>query len=343
MKRKILLPLLCVAAAALLCGLLLFKKNAEKDDAAKPLAVIFDTDMGNDVDDVIALEMLANYMRAGVLDLKCVSVGKCNPYAVEFTDGYLKYHGYAEIPLGFAYNGVTPEGTSFLIPTLEAEAGGKKILTPAENVAATVPEGYVQLRRTLSEAEDGSVIAIAVGPLTNIARLLESEPDEISPLSGVGLVREKVKSLYVMGGDFSGSTNPEYNILMDIDAAKCVFEKCPVETVACGFEIGLALPYPASSIMEDFGDPAQYPLCIAYFNWGTMPYDRPSWDPATVLAAIEPDAGYFSYSPAGKISVDDEGRTSFEESPEGLHRYLLLDENDRGRVLDALVSRTAGK
>ena len=41
---------------------------------------------------------------------------------------------------------------------------------------------------------------LAVGPLRNIANLLQSQPDEISPLDGVALAAKKVKRLDIMGG-----------------------------------------------------------------------------------------------------------------------------------------------
>ena len=42
-------------------------------EAAKPIKIIFDTDMGNDVDDVIALDMLYKYQDEGRIDLSAFS------------------------------------------------------------------------------------------------------------------------------------------------------------------------------------------------------------------------------------------------------------------------------
>ena len=51
------------------------------------------------------------------------------------------------------------------------------------------------LRETLSEAEDNSVVIVSLGFLHNIAQLLKSPADEISSLTGVELVRKKVKKI----------------------------------------------------------------------------------------------------------------------------------------------------
>ena len=54
--------------------------------AIKPIPVIFDTDMGNDIDDALALQMLFNYDRDGLIDLKGITISKCNPHSVEFVE-----------------------------------------------------------------------------------------------------------------------------------------------------------------------------------------------------------------------------------------------------------------
>ena len=39
---------------------------------SEPIKVIFDTDVGNDIDDVLALQMLFNYEENGIIDILCV-------------------------------------------------------------------------------------------------------------------------------------------------------------------------------------------------------------------------------------------------------------------------------
>jgi hypothetical protein len=68
-----------------------------------------------------------------------------------------------------------------------------------------------------------------------------------------------------------------------------------------------------------------------------MPYDRPTWDPTATLYAIRPDAGYFSLSAPGTITVDDEGRTHFREEAGGRHRYLTVNDEQRARLLKAMI------
>jgi hypothetical protein len=128
----------------------------------------------------------------------------------------------------------------------------------------------------------------------------------------------------------------EYNVVMDIPSAKILVEKCPVPIVWSGFEIGLALPYPHQSILNDFRYVTHHPLAEAYILYMPPPHDRPTWDLTSVLYAVRPDDGYFDLSPAGKVKVADDGLTKFEPTTDGRDRYLVLSEQQKARTLEAL-------
>lgn len=301
--------------------------------------VIFDTDMGNDIDDALAMQMLFNYDKAGIIDLKGVTISKCNPHSVEFVDGILRFNGYEDMPLGYSYDGPNPEDNTYLLPTLAAKgADGQPLIKPRRTLESGIDEGHIALRKWLAKEKDGSVLLIATGPLTNIARLLESGPDDISGLDGVSLVRKKVKSIHIMNGEFSKGV-PEWNTLQDIEASKKVYAMCPVPLVTSGWEVGAAVKYPHESIQKDFGDPCLNPLTVAYMSYQPMPYDRETWDLTSVFDAIEPDSDVFERSEPGHISVQDDGVTVFTPDQEGLQRYLTVPYPDK--AVAALVRRVA--
>ena len=52
-----------------------------------------------------------------------------------------------------------------------------------------------------------------------------------------------------------------------------------------GFEIGIALPFPAERIEQDFAYVQDHPVAEAYRSYMKMPYDRPTWDLTAVLYA----------------------------------------------------------
>lgn len=337
MKRILLL--LSATALFAACG------SVSKPEAAHPVAVIFDTDMGNDIDDVLALQMLFNYEDAGKIDLLGITLSKSNPNTVPFLDGYCRFNNRNDVLIGYAYQGVNPEPGGYLLPTLaDTLADGTPLLKPQRTLTPDIAEGYRLIRRLLVQQPDSSVVLIAVGPLTNIARLLRSEADEFSTLGGRDLVAQKVSKLCLMSGLYTSEFDfPEWNVVQDLPASEVVYKECPVEIVTSGWEVGNKLLYPHQSVLNDFGDPACHPLATAYCHYDKMPYDRQTWDLTTVLEALEPEAGYFDYSPRGTIQLDSIGKSTLIHSAEGKHRFLVIPDSKNLRTLNAIVDRTTGK
>lgn len=137
------------------------------------------------------MQMLFNYEKAGTIDLLGITISKSNPYSIEYIDGYCRLNERGDIPLGYAYNGATPEDGGYLRQTLDTIIEGNKILYPQRSIKDNLPEGYKLLRKLLASQPDNSVVFIAVGPETNLSRLLRSEADEYSPLDGKSLVAQK--------------------------------------------------------------------------------------------------------------------------------------------------------
>ena len=197
----------------------------------------------------------------------------------------------------------------------------------------------------LASQQDSSVIFIAVGPETNLARLLKSEADEYSELDGKSLVAQKVKMLSVMGGLYGNEFDfPEWNLIQDLDAAQTVFKEWPTAVVASGWELGNKLLYPHQSILNDFPESYKHPLCVSYKIYDKMPYDRQTWDLTSVLYAIEPEANHFGLSPQGTITLDSIGHSLFTPSENGKHRYLTIQgEKNIQTTLGAIVRQVTGK
>ena len=68
--------------------------------AAEPVKIIFDTDMGNDVDDVVALDMLYKYVDEGTIDLLGILSSKRELGSIKFIDAMNTIYGYPNIPIG---------------------------------------------------------------------------------------------------------------------------------------------------------------------------------------------------------------------------------------------------
>jgi hypothetical protein len=322
-----------VVAAASACAGALAGRAAERN-----VPLVFDTDMGNDVDDALALGVIHALQSRGECRLLAVTVTKDEPLSAPFIDAVNTFYGRGDVPIGVVRGGVTPEPSKFTGLANVRDDG--ELRYPHDLLSgAEAPEAVGVLRRVLAAADDGSVVIVQVGFSTNLARLLASQPDEASPLDGAELVRRKVRLLSAMAGAFGGDAKPmaEYNVKLDVPAAQALVEKWPTPIVFSGFEVGIALEYPAVSIERDFGYVAHHPLAEAYRLYEPPPHNRPTWDLTSVLHAVRPERGYFDLSPPGRVAIDDAGITTFVPEADGLHGFLVVTPAKRARTLEALV------
>jgi inosine-uridine nucleoside N-ribohydrolase len=298
--------------------------------AATPVPVIFDTDMGNDVDDALALAMLHALESRGECRLIAVTLTKDNPWAPVYVDLVNTFYGRAHIPVGAVKNsGITPADAPMIqVPAQRKTADGQFVYPRRLASGTEAPDAVALLKRVLEAEADASVVIVQVGFSTNLARLLDSA-------DGKELARRKVKLLSVMAGNFA-EPKAEFNVEKDAPSAQKLFAEWPGRIVVSGFEIGNAMRFPAASIERDFAYVADHPVADAYRNHMRMPYDRQTWDLTAVLYGIRPDQGYFQLSPVGVITPDPQGRTQFHADASGRHQYLIMDEKQRIRTLEAM-------
>jgi inosine-uridine nucleoside N-ribohydrolase len=309
----------------------------------QPIPLIFDTDIGNDVDDVLALGVIHALQSRGECRLLAVTITKDHEMAASFADAVNTFYGRGDIPVGVCRSGITNHEGKFI--GLAAKRDNGSLRYPHDLLSGNnAPDAVAVLRQALASAEDGSVVIAQVGFSTNLANLLDSTPDVHSSLSGVELVKKKVHLLSIMAGAFtqivgdSGQLydHKEYNIVKDIPAAKKLADAWPTPIVWSGFEIGIALAYPHESIERDYKYVAHHPLAEAYVLYNPPPHDRPTWDLTSVLYAVRADRGYFGISQTGRVIIADDGLTTFEESAAGRDRYLIVNDEQKLQTLEAL-------
>lgn len=319
-----------------------FGVNAQSPDG--PVQLIYDTDIGNDCDDVLAMGVIHALQSRGECELLAVTVTKDHELAAPFVDAVNTFYGRGEIPIGVCRSGVTPEQGRF--NGLAAQKDDGQFRYPHDLISGKdAPDAVDVLRKTLASADDGSVVIAQVGFSTNLANLLASKPDQYSPLNGAELVKKKVRLLSIMAGAFTQIRNDkgelydhkEYNVIKDLPATKQLCKEWPTPIVWSGFEVGKNLRYPHQSILSDYAYVGHHPLAESYIIYIPPPHDRPTWDLTAVLYAVRPEHGYFDLSPAGQVTVLEDGLTTFEASENGRDRYLILRENQKARATEALV------
>jgi inosine-uridine nucleoside N-ribohydrolase len=302
----------------------------------EPVRLIFDTDIGNDVDDVLALALLHELADRGEVELLAVTISKDNPWSAPHVDVINTFYGRPDVPIGVVQNGKTKDDGRFNRAVVEKVAGAQLVFPRSLLSGTDAPEAVGLLRRILADQPDGSVVLVTVGFLTNAAQLVESRPDSISTLTGVELVRSKVRLFVAMFGSFGSNAEKEYNASMDAQATRRVLALWPSPVVVSGFEIGRAILFPAASIERDFAYVDDHPVADSYRSFAAMPFDRPTWDLTAVLFAVRPDRGYFGLSGPGSIVLDGTDVTRFVAGA-GSHRYLTLADNDVARLQELFV------
>ena len=325
--RRLLLPLIC--ACLVFIPLI---ANAET-----PVNIIFDTDVGNDVDDALALAILHAFENRHEAKLLAVTITKDNKWAAPYVDLVDTFYGRPEIPVGMVRDGKTPNADPLIqVPSERKNPDGSYAYPHKITDGSQAQDAVTLLRKTLAAQADGSVVIVQVGFSTNLARLLDTKADAISNLDGAALAKQKVRLMVTMSGNFANGDS-EFNLSQDVPSAQKVFNEWPTPIVDSGFEIGMSMLFPAARILRDFAYVKDHPVAEAYRSYKPMPYDRPTWDLTAALYAVRPDDNYFSLSPPGKITVLPDGRSRFDVAAGGTHRYLIINDDQKARTLETLI------
>lgn len=165
-----------------------------------PVRVIFDTDMGNDVDDADLASRDAPFPgyatrlrpAGGHVDQES-SAGRSLCRRGEHV---LSASG---LPIGVRRKGKLEDSKFLPLATVE---DAEKLRFPNDLDADKAPDAVELLRKLLAAEPDGSVTLVQVGFFSNLADLLDTPADSLSPLTGRQLIERKVKLLSVMAGAF---------------------------------------------------------------------------------------------------------------------------------------------
>lgn len=302
------------------------------------VSLILDTDIGPDYDDVGAIAVMhALADRGEVKPLAVISSNK-NGLTVPVIDVLNTYFGRPDLPSGVPKGVHAPNfGATQKWPEMLVEKYPHKIKD-----AADAPDAVQVYREILAKQPDQSVTIVTIGFLTNLANLLESEPDHISPLNGDLLVRKKVKLLVSMAGTFP--QGEEYNVKMDSLASKKVFTDWPSQIIFSGFEIGNEIKTGLKVIAnEQLSSPVKdvYKLSMPLSEVDSK--GRMSWDQTAVLVAIRGNLPYFGMK-RGRIALEG-AKNTWRDDPMGPHAYLTesMSFSNLSFLIEALMQEGGRK
>lgn len=292
----------------------------------EPLKIIHGTDWWTDCDDVAALRLLCRAHNTGAIELQCVCADAVMDKTASSLSAFMKDSGVT-VPIGIdrTFHNDNTERCRYQ-PVLSEY--------PHDVENDDCEEAYKLFRRVLANL-DGKADITEVGFQQNIYYLMISEPDEISPLSGMELIKEKVNKIWLMAGKWDEENGREYNIIAypaAIKAANYIFENSPVPVTCLGFEVGESVISCGNADKNDL-------VKKAFIAHGSV-NGRCSWDPMLVLMAIindEEKAGYDVVQ--GTASVDPEtGNNNFTVG-DGNHAYVVkkFDDSYYANQIDELI------
>jgi hypothetical protein len=281
--------------------------------AQGPVRVIVDTDLAADVDDVGALALLHALADRGEAEILATMVSSRNRHSVACLSALNTWYGRRDLPIA------------------------KRFPLELRSTRDAVP----LYRRTLAGQADGSVVIVTIGFLTNLKNLLDSAPDDSSPLGGEDLVRRKVRVWVCMGGKLPDGLFPdggsEYNVGYDTFASVRAINDWPTPVVFSGFEIGASIKTGAR--LNALPDESPVKAAYRLFN-GLL--DRESWDQTAVLYAVRGARDYWRESPPGLNLMHarvGQGFNEWLDLPAGRHRHLQekMPPADLARTIEELM------
>jgi hypothetical protein len=301
-----------------------------------PVGVIFDSAMGEDIGEALALALLFGLDGKQECRLVAMATGKSNLQSAAFLETVARFYAgtvsaaFASLgrtlPVGMNEKNLLPAATPMLAaPLSRVNEKGEPVYHHGIHKLVDTADPLAVLRNALTAQHDGNAVVVITGPATNFAGVL-SLPD------GKGWIARKARLLVVAEG----------RLQADVPAAKKLFAEWPTPIVVVGREVGEALRYPGESIERDFAWTNAHPVVDAYRAAGKMPYDAPAHAMAAALYAVRTEKPYFQLSPPGTFEVASDGRLTLVPGS-GAHRRLLADPEKKDEVIRAFIDLASAK
>ncbi|MGN6398117.1 MAG: nucleoside hydrolase [Mucilaginibacter sp.] len=278
---------------------------------AVPVPVIFDSDMGPDYDDVGAITILHALADKGEAKILATMASTNYEGVAGVLNIFNTYFNRPDLPIG------VPKGNALSLRDWQHWTDTLLAKYPHQlktnNQAADAVSLY---RKLLAGQPDNSVTIVTVGFLTNLSNLLNTSGDSYSPLTGIGLVKKKVKQLVCMAGKFPSGW--EFNVMKDAQASKNVYDNWPTQIIFSGFEIGVKIKagLPLINNKTIANSPVKNAFRIAIPMAREDSLGRSSWDETAVLIAIKGYSQWYTLH-SGKMKVADDGSNAWDDTANG--------------------------
>ncbi len=263
------------------------------EPAAGKVPILLDTDIGTDVDDAFALALALASPEVELAGVTTVAEGAED--RAWMVCRFLTAVGKREVPVAW---GRDKQPASSIEEQIQYRRHPAVIFN---RTAKPVKESAVALMYAKLKERPGKLTLVAIGPLTNVARLLADHPD----------CKPWIKRIVIMGGSvragYDGKTEPEaeWNVKLDVAAARAVFASgVPLLVAPLDATATLKLGEPLRRKLFAACTPLTYQVQALYQLW-----DKPTptlFDPVAVALAFTEK---FWTMEDLRLEVDDKGFT----------------------------------
>jgi hypothetical protein len=314
--------------------------------------VFFDSDMGANIDTVLALALLyGSYEKVKVIG---VTVSNANLQAAAFCDAMGRFYAGASqtptgksqyySPIGLNESGrKLPDAAMLAKPLALKSLDGRPVFENDVRDILDTADVPIVLRNALLTLKPAEGVIVMAGPATNLVRALPV-------LGNRDFVGSNTSVLVAAMGSYPGSylgAPADPRVKADIASARKLLAEWPTPIVAVGQEVGNALPYPGAGIEADFSWAPNHPVVEAWRACKPMPDGAPSQAVAAALYAAGVASGsrdgFFELSEPGTIEIADDGRTRFTPSVSGRHRYLIAKPAMKEAIVKAYTTLVSAR
>jgi purine nucleosidase len=274
--------------------------NVDESGTRRP--AIFDTDIGTDVDDILALVLLARAPE--ILLIGVTTVYGDTVLRARMTRHVLAQIGHSDVPIGIGASATLTNRPVWWAGHEGEGIPGLDRVQVDESISATslLHEAAIEHR--------GNLDLFATGPLTNVAEAITADDSFATSLH----------HLYIMGGAF-WMERPEHNVKSDPEAADIVF-RSGIPMTVCGLDVTEQVwlrENGVSQIRESAGSlgPMLEDQIRRWWSFIGATENNPH-DPVAVLAGIRPDLFRFEQCDV-RVELDSTvpGRTLLDDCGKG--------------------------
>ncbi len=300
--------------------------------------LIFDTDIAEDCDDVGAMAVLHALADKGELEILGMMVSMPIDYGAPALDAINTYFNRPDIPIGTLKNSFDSAGARNM--DVYNKALARQFPNDLQH-ADNTPNALPLYRKLLATEPDQSVVVLTVGPLTNLYHLMRSEPDEYSPLSGMELIKKKIKRFIMAGGKLPEGSS--YNFRISPDKTEYVINNWPTEHWLVPNQLGDSVFTGREMLVNTT---IKNPIHVAYslYEKAHPGWEfRPSWDQMGVYIAARHNDPLFRIDSTGSVTAKKHF-IIWNKSPDKDHFWFQNNSSreERRKIIEALMMHEPG-